>query len=421
MKTRSGLSILGLVLSNLCPSSATSAPEAGLFSQTPNRLSKRSIGDRIIGGENADLENYKYIAYFKSVEDSSYRCTGQLIRPNVVLTAAHCLYESNTVDEIQWDNIQIGVGSVQPIPYNDNIYSVKNVIIHPKYVNEDPYRDDLALLFLDECVSPDVAEPIEIDTTPIDRTGTYTVSGFGYTSNENSTLSVLNELQVIQGRQDYCDRMLGSDNADGKVFCAGITTGKSVCLGDSGGPMTGLDYKKLVGIVSSIVSVNGKVCDSANTVAIYMMMSYYWDEFISQHVDGCSGPNCDDTQHPQVHHQHPQVHHHQQAPQPAQHHQQPAQHHQQPAQHHQQPAQHHQQPAQHHQQPAQHHQQPAQHHQQPAQHHQQPAQHHQQPAQHHQQPAQHHQQPAQHHQQPAQHHQQPAQHHQQPAQHHQQP
>ncbi|OMH83602.1 hypothetical protein AX774_g2887, partial [Zancudomyces culisetae] len=293
MQFKISLATLGLYLASLTPAFSEPIPDAGSDQFLERDLAKRGMSNRIIGGTPASFSNYEYIAYFKIKENDNFRCTADLIAPNVVLAPAHCLYNPGYDLINNLDLIQIGLGSVDPITdSSSNIYKVKSVEIHPEYTNKDPYKDDLALLFLDECVSTDVAVPIEIDTTPIDRNGRFITAGFGITVFGNGAVSVLNELNVSQGRQDYCNTMFPTDNAAGKVFCVGVTNTSTICSGDSGGPITGTDYKKLNGIASTIITVNGKSCDADSTVGVYMMMSYYWDNFISKYVS-CTGPNCE--------------------------------------------------------------------------------------------------------------------------------
>ncbi|OMH83672.1 Serine protease easter [Zancudomyces culisetae] len=268
--------------------------ENALWSQIlplPGRLTKRDLPSRIIGGSAANPDDYKYIAHIIRASDGSHVCTAELITSNVILTTAHCMNAVST-DKKNWDVIQVSLGSIQALPNNDNtVYNIKSVEIHPEYENIPPYANDIALIFLDRCVSTDVATPVEIDTDPIDKNKTYIAAGFGYTSSSSNTSSALNTLNVIQGRQDYCNRFLASENVQGKVFCAGVTKGKTVCSGDSGSPLTGTDHLKLNGIASTLVSLTGKACETKDTIAVYMLTAYYWDNFISKYVD-CTGPNC---------------------------------------------------------------------------------------------------------------------------------
>ncbi|OMH84499.1 Plasma kallikrein, partial [Zancudomyces culisetae] len=240
----------------------------------------RSLESRIIGGSNASLDDYKYIAYLSVVGRNEFKCTAELIAPNVVLAAAHCLSIGGVADSSKWDQIQVGFGAVKGTASDENTYSVKNVVIHPSYVNREPYNNDIALLFLEDCVDPDTAVPVEIDTNPVNKSDTFKVAGFGYTSVNGSPSTTLKELSLSLGRQDYCNALFAEDNAEGKIICLGVSAGSTVCTGDSGGPMVGSDGSKIQGISSSIITVNGKGCDAESTVAIYVLLSYYWDDFI---------------------------------------------------------------------------------------------------------------------------------------------
>jgi len=78
-------------------------------------------------------------------------CTGALIAPRLVLTAAHCLYDSRTRERIDHADIEFRAGwrSGRAEAYRD----IRRAVIHPDYiydgqVSSDRVRNDLALLEL---------------------------------------------------------------------------------------------------------------------------------------------------------------------------------------------------------------------------------------------------------------------------------
>ncbi|PVU94669.1 hypothetical protein BB559_002942, partial [Furculomyces boomerangus] len=133
--------ICGTLLAGTNASATKIAPNSAL-------TQRDTVVPNIIGGTYSNFVNVESIAYYGVDGETDYRCTGTLIAPNVVITAAHCIYDTQSVDPLSWDKIRIGVGSVQPLPQNINSYKVDKIEINPEFSNVPPYRNDLALIFL---------------------------------------------------------------------------------------------------------------------------------------------------------------------------------------------------------------------------------------------------------------------------------
>ncbi|OMH85164.1 Serine protease ami, partial [Zancudomyces culisetae] len=257
-----------------------------------NLAENQGLTSRIIGGTDANAANYSYIAHIRN-NDIDLTCTGSLIAPAVVITAAHCVKNFVGSSSGSGKNLSISLGSIEPPPSGGKTFTASKVVVNPDY-NSDTHENDLALILLSECASKSLAVPIDIETKPLsDPNDIYFVAGFGRISVSNNELaSTLQELPVIPGSTAVCNAAFSSIINPKTNFCVAQTLDKTTCFGDSGGPIVYSDYSKLLGVESTLAYSNGNFCATKNSAALYMLLSGYWESFISKHVY-CTGPSCD--------------------------------------------------------------------------------------------------------------------------------
>ncbi|OMJ17986.1 Mannan-binding lectin serine protease 1 [Smittium culicis] len=248
------------------------------------------INKRILGGTASTLQNHPSIAYFSVEGDTNNYCTGSLIGPNVVITAAHCLTQSGINAPSKWKLINIGLGSVSPLSNNKNVYKVNNVVLNTRYLDKAPFKNDLAILTLAECVPPSVATPIDIAEASDVAPNTFITSGFGFTDPNKSTAGNLMEVEVYKTDFGFCENYFPLSEIGKTVLCIDQYSTNGVCFGDGGGPLLSKDYKKLVGVMSSIGIPDKKSCNTDNTISTYIILSGYLDWIIKN--TSCIGSSC---------------------------------------------------------------------------------------------------------------------------------
>lgn len=168
-------------------------------------------------------------------------CSGAVIAPEIVLTAAHCLADGSS----------ISVVSLDP-RFRARRQTVIALLPHPSFVPGTTPRTqpgtDLALLRL--------AQPLPSDIEPLNLGGqlsqgeTVTMAGYGLSAeNNNKTARRLRETRLVNAG-NYTTQNTVKVAVD--VESRGETPGAGACRGDSGGPVLRgtARSRDLVGIVS---------------------------------------------------------------------------------------------------------------------------------------------------------------------------
>ncbi|KAJ2864203.1 hypothetical protein GGH94_003067 [Coemansia aciculifera] len=206
------------------------------------KFPKRELADvapRIIGGQPAPSTAFQYISYIEGSHPvyGGSACTGSLIAPNVVLTAAHCVYASETV---KYTAAQLQVGFTHTTPDPTVLfkgYSVSRIITHPSF-SMRTLRSDIALLILSSNIPDATATKAKILTGSYDAAATVTAAGFGLIDPYSKTAiaDVLMQVDLNLGATSFC-RSNSPGFDPNYVLCTDGKAGKDTCNGDSGGPL----------------------------------------------------------------------------------------------------------------------------------------------------------------------------------------
>jgi secreted trypsin-like serine protease len=189
----------------------------------------------ITGGGPAS-EPYPWMVSLQSQED--HFCGGSLVRPDWVLTAAHCP-EGEKVEDLS-----VLLGQHQLSGTGGERIAVAEVVIHEKYASDDAGGHDVALLRVERPSAAENVRIVDVSESALWAAGKPArVIGWG-----SSVFLVgpgsddLMEVDVPMVSDEQCDTSYNQMSPyifdPETMVCAGEDTGlKDSCQGDSGGPL----------------------------------------------------------------------------------------------------------------------------------------------------------------------------------------
>ncbi|KAJ2547660.1 hypothetical protein EV175_005131, partial [Coemansia sp. RSA 1933] len=194
---------------------------------------------RIIGGSAVTGDNFNFVAFIQGNIDGvgTFSCTGSLIASNIVMTAGHCMYATES-DPFTAGDYQVGFSHERPS--DDTLFqghSVSRVIANPDF-SMKTLKNDILLLVLADNISTSEATPVKIYNGDLAAGSTITAAGFGVTdpNDEDSVPSQLMEVDLKTGTTAYCKSIWYTFDPSTQA-CTDGTAGKDTCQGDSGGPL----------------------------------------------------------------------------------------------------------------------------------------------------------------------------------------
>ena len=204
----------------------------------------------VIGGTSDTGNRYANVGVLQlNVEGDWFDfCSGTLVRADVVLTAAHCtdfLVEEGD-DGFGPDDLRISFDPEGDAPYS----TVDHIVVNPAWFTAGPCignskprclappAEDIALVFLDAAVAGITPAPIA-DAGYLDeinlKTATFTVVGYGIDAFITGSGASPNPVTVDDGVRSYRDvTAIPAKDAFPDRF---LKITRSVCFGDSGGPL----------------------------------------------------------------------------------------------------------------------------------------------------------------------------------------
>ncbi|MFD9631537.1 S1 family peptidase [Streptomyces violascens] len=245
-----------------------------------------NISRPIVGGTQVPDDEYPFMAALLikgppgGARERQY-CAGTLYRPDVVLTAAHCVANRDP------EGVRVVVGrTVLSDSQQGQARDAVSFTIHPQYDQRDGGGSgpDVALIKLAKPIKG--IAPVQLPTPGTDallRPGAQAIAaGWGLTDDalEHSP-DRMRRVKVPLLSQAECLASYGPTYFDSDTaLCAGVA-GKGTCGGDSGGPLLRNVPGREEPIQIGIVSGGGEKCAGRGEPGIYTSLSSkkLWETF----------------------------------------------------------------------------------------------------------------------------------------------
>jgi trypsin len=196
----------------------------------------------IVGGTDAKPGEFPSVAHI--VIDQAFQCTGTLVTPNHVVTAAHCdsLVPGGIVNVPigqPGQLIEVRVGGVETFGNDGETRLGKQVYVNPGWAGIGTFNHDVSVVELSAPVTN--KEPVLVagrGEESLWSAGTLaTIAGYGTTESGGDQPEILQKAQVPITTDEYAAAAYDSFENQTQIGAGYPQGGVDTCQGDSGGPL----------------------------------------------------------------------------------------------------------------------------------------------------------------------------------------
>jgi MYXO-CTERM domain-containing protein len=206
------------------PWTAATAVAVGLLSACADRIGLDPVRQPIIGGEEVSSAEFPTVVGLE-FGPGDWDCTGTLIDPDWVLTAAHCVAGVAAADlAVRFDAEDLTTGT------DGMAVPVEEVHAHPEWVDEI-WDHDIAVLKLGARMEGRAVTPLH--RRPVAAGTTVAQVGYGDSDDDGNGGG---RLRMLESENVDCETTGDPEVPPGRLLCFDGRDGAATCDGDSGGP-----------------------------------------------------------------------------------------------------------------------------------------------------------------------------------------
>jgi secreted trypsin-like serine protease len=256
----------------------------------------------IVNGHGATVEEFPALAYIEAHQGrSGFSCTGTVVAPRVILTAAHCIEDLERGGITPAKAYAVATGTTTPSQaLRENVFGVLETHVFPGF---DPggLLGDAGVLILDR---PSPAPPIAMagaaDAALYEGGAAVQLAGWGVTgANAKNAPESLRATSMVVQKPALCKQKTRNDRPNYspalQMCTLDVPTKKSGgCFGDSGGPAIGTRADGTP-VELGVISTGGAFCSTKlpNVLTRVDVISTWVSEWIAATESGGPRPIVD--------------------------------------------------------------------------------------------------------------------------------